>query len=117
MREKGSMKQILTKYEVQGQVCPDLSGKPLDFGAVFSAFVILLAGVVFGALLFCLELITVALGLDVPFLHMYGVGDTPYVEPTDFIKILKVKDDQLESMQNKILQLEQRLQIRNKNHF
>ena len=31
MREKGSLKQILDKYESPPQVCPDYNGKPLGF--------------------------------------------------------------------------------------
>ena len=38
MWEKGSLKQILDKYESPPQVCPDYSGKPLGFGSVFTAF-------------------------------------------------------------------------------
>jgi hypothetical protein len=55
MREKGSLKQILDKYESPPQVCPDYNGKPLGFGAVFTAFGILAFGVVLGIVLFALE--------------------------------------------------------------
>ena len=55
MREKGSLKQILDKYESPPQVCPDYNGKPLGFGAVFTAFGILAVGIVLGIVLFALE--------------------------------------------------------------
>ena len=55
MREKGSLKKILDKYESPPQVCPDYNGKPLGFGAVFTAFGVLGLGVVAGILLFLLE--------------------------------------------------------------
>ena len=55
MREKGSLKQILDKYESPPQVCPDYNGKPLGFGAVFTSFGILAVGVILGIVLFLLE--------------------------------------------------------------
>ena len=55
MREKGSLKKILDKYESPPQVCPDYNGKPLGFGAVFTAFGVLGLGVIAGILLFLLE--------------------------------------------------------------
>ena len=55
MREKGSLKKILDKYESPPQVCPDYNGKPLGFGAVFTAFGVLGLGVVAGIFLFLLE--------------------------------------------------------------
>ena len=42
MREKGVMKQILEKYESAAQVCPDMSGKPLEINTSFTAFILLL---------------------------------------------------------------------------
>ena len=44
MREKGSLKQILNKYEIGTQFCPDESGKPLGLESCFTAFLALLAG-------------------------------------------------------------------------
>ena len=55
MREKGSLKQILDKYESPPQVCPDYNGKPLGFGAVFTSFGILAFGLILGIVLFLLE--------------------------------------------------------------
>ena len=42
--EKGSLKQILDNYEHQPQNFPDSDGKPVGFGACFTAFVILFCG-------------------------------------------------------------------------
>ena len=44
MREKGVLKQILNKYEIGTQVCPDESGKPLGFESCFTALLVLLSG-------------------------------------------------------------------------
>ena len=55
MREKGSLKQILNKYESGAQVCPDESGKSLGFESVFTAFLALLSGLVLGFILLILE--------------------------------------------------------------
>ena len=45
MKEKGSLKQILNKYETDTPVCPDGSGKPLGFESCFTAFLVLLSGI------------------------------------------------------------------------
>ena len=42
LREKGAKKQILEKYKGRGQVCPDMSGQPLEINTSFSAFILLL---------------------------------------------------------------------------
>ena len=42
MREKGSLNQILKKYEAAPQVCPDSSGLPLGFDSCFTAFLLLI---------------------------------------------------------------------------
>ena len=44
MREKGSLKQILDRYETGPQYCPDESGKPLGLESCFTAFLALLSG-------------------------------------------------------------------------
>ena len=48
MKERGTTKQILDKYEAEKQVCPDYSGKPLGFGQCFTAFIMLIGGVFLG---------------------------------------------------------------------
>ena len=62
MKEKGSLKQIQTKYDPQPQFCPDFSGKPLGVGAVFTAFGVLFFGICAALILFCLEKILHVLG-------------------------------------------------------
>ena len=37
-KEKGTFRQIEKKYEPTPQVCPDLSGKPIEFPNCFTAF-------------------------------------------------------------------------------
>ncbi len=41
-KEKGTLGKIEKKYEPQPQVCPDLSGKPIEFSNCFTAFLALL---------------------------------------------------------------------------
>ena len=57
MKEKGAMHKIFKKYEPQPQVCPDLNGKPLDMGACFTAFGILVIGAIIAIILFITEAI------------------------------------------------------------
>ena len=103
MREKGTMKQILTKYEVQGQVCPDLSGKPLDFGAVFTAFIIWVSGLVLALIFFCLEKMADLFEIQIPFLNFYGIGNQEHcIEKGDFLKIVAMQKAQLESLQSQL---------------
>ena len=99
------MKQILTKYDAQPQVCPDYSGKPLGFGACFTAFLVLIFGAGVALILFCVEIIALALGLNFPFLNMYGVGDMPHFDETNFRKILMIKDNEIMSLKNQLSQL------------
>lgn len=46
MREKGTTKKILDEHEPQPQVCPDFSGKPLGLESCFTAFLILISGLI-----------------------------------------------------------------------
>ena len=62
MWEKGSLKQILDKYESPPQVCPDYSGKPLGFGSVFTAFGVWSFGFGLGILIFAMENFSKILG-------------------------------------------------------
>lgn len=55
MQEKGTLKQIKDKYEIGTQLCPDLSGKPLEFGAVFTAFLLLAFGTLMALLILLVE--------------------------------------------------------------
>ncbi len=105
MREKGSMKQTLDKYESPPQVCPDLNGKPLTFSAVFTAFGVLLMGVAVAIILFCTENIAVLLGLDLPFLYMYGVGDAPPFNESTIMRILMLKDDEINELRREVKSL------------
>ena len=46
MRETGTLDQILKKYESGPQVCEDYSGKPLGFGSVSAAFIIMILALI-----------------------------------------------------------------------
>ena len=63
MNEKGSMRQILAKYEPGAQICPDYSGKALGFDNCFTAFGALLAGMALALVLYALEMCSSS-GLD-----------------------------------------------------
>lgn len=62
MRETGSLKKILEKYEPPPQVCPDYSGKPLGFGSVFTAFGVWCFGFGLGILIFAIESLSTLIG-------------------------------------------------------
>ena len=53
--EKGQWDAIQSKYQASPQVCPDMSGEPIEFANCFTAFVILGFGFAFGLVLLLLE--------------------------------------------------------------
>ena len=55
--EKGQWNAIVNKYQGNPQVCPDLSGKPIDFSNCFTAFLILISGAILSILFFAGEFI------------------------------------------------------------
>ena len=71
MREKGTLKKILNKYKAAPQVCPDSSGLPLGFESVFTAFLLLVGGIILGLILFCIECYSRMSGTHIPFLEIY----------------------------------------------
>ena len=46
LKEIGAVQRYAKKYEGEDQVCPDYSGKPLTFKQCFTAFVILITGII-----------------------------------------------------------------------
>ncbi len=112
MNEKGIMKQIAKKYESPPQVCPDLNGKALNFGAVFTAFGVLCTGACMALILFVAENLAMFLGLESTFLSCYGVGDAPSFNDSTALRILKKKDDRIHELKREIKKLCQtRIQI------
>ena len=55
LEEKGVKQQIMEKYEVPPQVCPDYNGKPIGYVNCGTAFLILLAGFVICVLIMLIE--------------------------------------------------------------
>ena len=55
LTQKGQWNAIINKYQAQPQVCPDLSGMPIEFANCFTAFLCLVGGFALGLLLFLLE--------------------------------------------------------------
>ena len=56
--QTGSWDAITNKYEPKPQICPDKSGKPIEFSNCFTAFLILIVGAALALLLFGLEFAT-----------------------------------------------------------
>ena len=82
MKEKGSFNQILKKYQVQPQVCPDSSGKPLSFGSCFTSFGFLVFGAILAIILFIIELIGgYIIGDNIAILNSYGIIDSAIQDP------------------------------------
>ena len=55
--QKGLWNAIQNKYEPLPQVCPDLSGEPLEWASVFSAFLFLIGGAVLAFLCLGIEFV------------------------------------------------------------
>ena len=55
--EKGNWNAIINRYEPKPQICPDMSGKPIEFPNCFTAFLILIFGAISAFLLFGLEFV------------------------------------------------------------
>jgi hypothetical protein len=53
--EKGNWDAITNRYAPKPQICLDMSGKPIEFPNCFTAFLILICGVILAFLLFGLE--------------------------------------------------------------
>ena len=111
LREKGSLKQILKKYESGAQVCPDMSGQPLGFESCFTAFLVLLGGLAVGLLVMVLETIS---GLDktIPYLDSYGKESDHFghLEPGQLENMLAYKDAIIARLKCDVLHLERKLQ-------
>lgn len=53
--EKGQWNAIINKYTAQPQVCPDMSGMPIEFANCFTAFLILVGGGILAVVLIFTE--------------------------------------------------------------
>ena len=53
--EKGQWNAITNKYKALPQVCPDMSGSPIEFPNCIAAFIVLVCGSILAFLLFCFE--------------------------------------------------------------
>ena len=53
--QKGQWNAIINKYQAQPQVCPDLSGMPIEFANCFTAFLCLIGGAFFGLMSLSIE--------------------------------------------------------------
>ena len=51
LNENGAFEKLIEPYESEPQVCPDYSGQPINLGQCFTAFVLLLIGILIGLLL------------------------------------------------------------------
>ena len=53
--ETGAWSSIQKKYQARAQVCPDLSGQPMEWSNCFTAFLCLLIGIILAILLLLME--------------------------------------------------------------
>ena len=51
LNENGAFEKLIKPYESEPQVCPDHSGEPINLGQCFTAFVLLLIGILIGLFL------------------------------------------------------------------
>ncbi len=107
MIEKGSMKQIEEKYATWPQVCPDLNGKALSFGSVFTAFGILSFGGGMAIIIFLAETLAKFLGMHPTILSSYGVGDAPPFDEKSIWRILMIKDTRIKELEKENAELHQ----------
>ena len=105
MREKGTLKKILNKYQAAPQVCPDSSGLPLGFESVFTAFLLLVGGIILGSILFCIECYSRISGTYVPFLEIYDKSKK--IDANNEEKISEKNDSTLEKRKNYITESEE----------
>ena len=115
MREKGSLKQILNKYESGAQVCPDESGKSLGFESVFTAFLALLSGLVLGFILLILEYFPNWGNYSLPFLDAYDKRNVleenleSYPDERETDLILAQKNATILTLQTKLYAMQKKL--------
>ena len=107
MREKGTLKKILNKYQAAPQVCPDSSGLPLGFESVFTAFLLLVGGIILGSILFCIECYSRISGTYVPFLEIYDKSKKIDANNEEKISEEKSDDATLEKRKNYITESEE----------
>ena len=62
--EKGQWNAIVNKYTARPQVCPDMSGMPIEFANCFTAFGCLVVGGILGIVVLGCEFIVKYGGLD-----------------------------------------------------
>ena len=105
MREKGTLKKILNKYQAAPQVCPDSSGLPLGFESVFTAFLLLVGGIILGSILFCIECYSRISGTYVPFLEIYDKSKK--IDANNEEKISEKNDSTSEKKKNYITESEE----------
>ena len=87
LREKGTARQILSKYDPGDQICPDYSGLPIGFDSCFTAFLALISGSAAGLILFFIEYLShEILGLKISILDLYNYDKKRYNKINENIK-------------------------------
>lgn len=99
MKEKGSLDQILNKYEAKPQECPVYTREALSIGNVITAFGILFLGAGFALFLVGIEFMSSLIGLDIPILSSYGIHQSSH------------ETTKIEILMRQNLALQQELQI------
>ena len=108
MREKGSLQQILEKYQPKPQICPDDSGKPLGFESCFTAFIALCFGIGCAMILFLVEKFARLRGANLSFLYLYEQTDYNSINMKYLLDQLIMKNEENEILKKKIKTYESR---------
>ena len=86
------------------------SGKPLGYPSVFTAFLILFFGIGVASILFGLEKLSTALGLECFIFDNYRVtGDPAECLGNDWSKLLITKDEEISALTNRVSFLKNQL--------
>ena len=89
-----------------------LSGKPLGFGSVFTAFGVLFFGIGIALILVSLEKLSKIFGLECIIFENYGVKDVPYKNlRNNWRKLLLSKDEEISTLTNQISHLKKKLSL------
>ena len=116
MREGGTMKQILEKFESRPQICPDYSGKAIGFNNCFTAFLCLILGTICAIITLCLESTSRLFDIRLipAVLTAYERLDDDYdgLDVGKIIGILREKDSLIEYLQNRLRKVERELDLK-----
>ena len=82
MKETGALARISNRYDYEflPPDCGDAAGEPLGFNNCFTAFLVLIFGILVGILLFGIEVFSKAMRLEIPCLSWYDTYKDDAIE-------------------------------------